>query len=216
MRRLARVSCLVLALAACTDIISPPRVDVYEYRLFEPDGAELFPAAFRWPRSAMPVKISIAPGDALEPALVRAIGLWEDLFLHGEFRATLVGNAADADILVRNAVPPALLRASRRLEGLAPECRGATDFDPVLRDGELTLPFEIYVWSRIGPSGPNLATCYEITMLHELGHALGIFQHSGNVGDLMFGDPVRNGFSDRDRATAEAVYHLPVTVVPVR
>ena len=32
----------------------------------------------------------------------------------------------------------------------------------------------------------------------------------------MFGDPVRNGFSDRDRATAEAVYHLPVTVVPVR
>lgn len=216
MPRLGRIALATLALAACTDIISPPRVDPYEYRLFEPDGEELFPAAFRWPRSALPVKIWIAEGDPLRPALVRAIDQWQDLFLYGEFRAELVGNAADADILVRNEVPPALLRAATRLDALAPECRGATDFDPVLADGELTLPFEIFVWSRIGPDGANLATCYEITVLHELGHALGLFQHSANPDDLMFGDPVRNGFSERDRATAEASYHLPATVVPVR
>jgi hypothetical protein len=32
----------------------------------------------------------------------------------------------------------------------------------------------------------------------------------------MYADPQRNGLSERDRATAEAVYHLPTTLRPVR
>ena len=53
-------------------------------------------------------------------------------------------------------------------------------------------------------------------MLHEIGHALGIFAHSVSPADLMYADPVLNGLSERDRATAEAAYHLPATLRPVR
>jgi hypothetical protein len=217
MRHFARVATLTLLLAACTDIISPPRVERYEYRIFEPEGeGEFFAAAFHWPREMLPVKVWIADDDPLRPALVRAIGLWENAFLYGEFRAELVGDQSAADILVRNEVAPILSGARNRLGAVAPQCRGATDFDPVLADGVLTLPFNVYVWSRIGPDGVDLDTCYEITVIHELGHALGLFTHSTNTGDVMFGDPVFNGLSDRDRATAEAAYHLPATVRPER
>jgi predicted Zn-dependent protease len=47
-----------------------------------------------------------------------------------------------------------------------------------------------------------------LTTTHELGHAIGIFAHSPDPGDIMFGDPVVSELSDRDRATAEAAYHL--------
>jgi hypothetical protein len=102
------------------------------------------------------------------------------------------------------------------MSSMAPQCRGATDWVVDLERRELLLPFQVYVWSRIGPEGEGLETCFELTVLHEIGHAIGIFEHSNNVDDLMFGDPVRNSISDRDRATAEAVMHLPPNVTPIR
>lgn len=215
MRRITRISLAVLVLGACTDIISPPRVDPYEYRLFVPVGEELEPMAFHWPRSALPVRIWVAQDDELRPAVESAIARWQDLFLHGEFRAELTGSIADADIVVRNQVAPAKAHGAVRLGASARECRGATDYIASVEDGELTLPFEVYVWPAF-PNDPNLPTCYELTVLHEIGHALGLFAHSPDPDDLMYVDPTRNGFSERDRATAEAAYHLPVTVVPVR
>lgn len=217
MRRALCVVTAALALTACTDIISPPRVDPYEYRLFEPDGeGGTIPLAFRWPRSMLPVRVFVADDDPLRPMVERAIAQWQDLFLHGEFRAELVTTEAGADIIVRNQVAPVKLRDAFRLSRRAPECRGETTFVADVTSGTLDLPFEVYVWSRIGPTGPGLDTCYELTVLHEIGHALGIFEHSVDPNDLMYADPVRNGFSERDRATAEAAYHLPTTVVPVR
>lgn len=217
MHRLGRIALATLALAACTDIISPPRVDPYEYRLFEPDGeGGTIPLAFKWPRSMLPVRIYVATDDPLRPMVERAIDEWQNLFLYGEFRAELVGDPAGADIVVRNAIAPAKLSGAIRLARRAPECRGETTFVADADAGTLDLPFEVYVWSRIGPEGPGLDTCYELTVLHELGHALGIFEHSVSPDDLMYADPTRNGFSGRDRATAEAAYHLPATLVPVR
>jgi predicted Zn-dependent protease len=215
MPRISRIVVATLALVACTDIISPPRVDPYEYRLFVQVGDELEPMAFHWPRSALPVQIWVAEADALRPALQSAIDRWQRLFLHGEFRAELTTSLADADIVVRNQVAPPKALGAVRLGSMARECRGATDYVASLADGELTLPFEVYVWASF-PNDPNLPECYQLTVLHEIGHALGIFAHSTVTDDLMYVDPTRNGFSERDRATAEAAYHLPVTVVPVR
>lgn len=217
MRRLARIATLTVLLVACTDIISPPRVDRYEYRRFVPDGSGGFDAlAFHWPREMLPVKIWVAEDDPLRPALVRAIAVWENSFLYGEFRAELVGEAGSADIVVRNAIAPPKLSTQTRFAAMADECRGETTFVADVEAGTLTLPFEVYVWARFGTNDPNLATCYEITVLHEIGHALGLFEHSTSPDDLMYADPVRNGLSERDRATAEAAYHLPATVRPER
>lgn len=215
MRPLTRITFALLALTACTDIISPPRVDPYEYREFADDNGILVPLAFHWPRSFLPVRIYIAPGDALQPMLERAIAMWEELYLYGEFRAELVSDPSRADIVVQNARPVGKLVGNVRLSSMAPQCLGETTFEADASAGTLQLPFEIYVWAK-APNDPALDTCYELTVLHELGHAVGIFAHSPDAGDLMAIDPTRNGFSERDRATAEAAAHLPATLVPVR
>lgn len=216
MRR-SLVMCVGLAgLFACTEILSPPPPDAYEYRQFEPDGAGGQRAlAFHWPRSALPVSIYVAPGDPLESSLRLAISRWEATFLYGEWQGELVADSNVADIIVRNEVPAEFVREGIRLDSNAPQCRGSTDFVADVVAGDLHLPFRVYVWSRIGPTGEGLEECYDITTTHELGHALGIFAHSGNVDDLMFGDPVRGDLSDRDRATANAAYHRPATLAPV-
>ncbi|MDP9225931.1 MAG: peptidase, partial [Actinomycetota bacterium] len=58
------------------------------------------------------------------------------------------------------------------------------------------------------PATPGVAECLALTTTHELGHAIGIFAHSPVATDIMFGDPVVPALSARDRATAEAAYHL--------
>lgn len=217
MRSTSRIVAAAVLLAACTDIISPPRVEYYEYRKFALDSeGEPKPLAFHWPRSELPIKVWIPQGDALRPALLRAMSIWENTFLYGEVRMELVSDESQADIVVRNEVAGPKPENSMRLGRRADECRGETTFIADVNAGTLTLPFEIYVWSRVGPDGPGLDTCYELTVLHELGHALGIFEHSPLTDDLMYADPERNGLTARDRATAEAVYHLPATLRPVR
>jgi hypothetical protein len=215
MRRVTRITVALLALTACTDIISPPRVDPYEYRRFADVDGTLVPLAFHWPRSFLPVRIYIADGDPLRPMLDRAIDMWEALYLYGEFRAELVSDLSQADIVVQNERPTGKAAVGMALESMADQCIGETDFVPDVVAGTVQLPFEIYVWARL-PDDPNLTTCYELTVLHELGHAVGIFEHSTNPDDLMSINPTRNSFSERDRATAEAAAHLPATLVPVR
>ncbi len=217
MQRRARFILASLLLVACTDIISPPRVEYYEYRKFTNNSeGELVAMAFNWPRASLPIRIWIEPGDALRPALERAIPIWENTFLYGEVRFEMVADQSAADIVVRNEVAGPKPEAAFRLGRVADQCRGETTFLADVDAGTLELPFEVYVWSRIGNEGPGLAECYELTLLHEIGHALGIFEHSVEPDDLMYADPERNGLSARDRATAEAVYHLPTTLRPVR
>lgn len=215
MRQLTRIASLTLLLAACTDIISPPRVSIYEYRLRFEVGDDVEVLAFHWPRELLPVKIWVAEDNPLRPAVVKAMEAWENTFLYGEFRAVLVGSEDDADVVVRNQVAPPKLSSQFRFGAIARECRGETTFVADAEEGTLTLPFEIFVWASF-PNDPNLPVCYELTVLHEIGHAIGIFAHSASPDDLMYADPERNGLSERDRATAEAAYHLPVTLRPVR
>ena len=95
-----------------------------------------------------------------------------------------------------------------RLASMAPECEGGTDFD--LPSGSLQLqpPIRVFINPRFDPATPGVAECLALTTTHELGHAIGILAHSPVAGDIMFGDPVVPALSARDRATAEAAYHL--------
>jgi predicted Zn-dependent protease len=204
---------LTALLAACTDIISPPRVERYEYRKFVLDGSgEPFPMSFHWPREALPIKVWVAADDPLRPAVLRALPLWENALLYGEVRFALAENASGADIVVRNERVPENLFGTSRLSSRIDGCRGETEFSADIDRGTLTPPFVIWVWTTSGETNPNLPACYDITVLHELGHALGLFAHSTFPNDVMAVDPINNQLTERDRATLEAAYHLPATL----
>jgi predicted Zn-dependent protease len=216
MRTIAGIVLGAGLIGGCTELIEPIPVDPYEYRLFASSGeGNPKPLAFHWPKHELPVKVYVAPGDPLEAPLDLAIQRWQDAFLYGEWQAEIVADSNLADIIVRNQTAPAFLRGNTRMSSNAPQCRGATDYSVNVAAGTLQLPFRIYVWSRIGPDGPGLTECFDITTTHELGHALGIFAHSPNIEDLMFGDPIRTELSARDRATANAAVHHPATLIPI-
>lgn len=205
----------VLAAPACGDIAAPARGDVYEWRLEASavPGPGTDTLSFHWGRDHLPVRIWVEDAENLPAHVARAIGVWEDVFLYGEFRGTLVGDSTTADVIVRAGVPESEPPKTLLHSGLAPECSGATDLDVNPSNTQLFLPIRVF----LDPLPiPGAETCLALTTIHELGHALGIFAHSDDPSDIMYTNPVVELPSDRDRRTAEAAYHTPPTlqVVP--
>lgn len=218
MRR-ALTALALLLVAGCSDLVSPRRDGIYEYRLFRPaTGGGLDTLSFHWPREFLPVKVWVADASPLRDPTTTAVARWQAAFLYGEFRAVMVSDSNQADIIVRNQLPPVgsdgLL--VERLDMFAPQCRGETDYFSNTETMTVALPIRIYVWNRFATETPETLTCYRLTMTHELGHAIGLLEHSTNPGDIMLGDPVVDAISDRDRETVETVYHLRSTLTPVR
>jgi predicted Zn-dependent protease len=195
----------VVLVTACTDVQAPRRAERYEWRL---EGT----TSFHWPREALPVRVWVEDSENLPAYAAAAIEDWKSAFLYGELDARLVADSNEADVLVRNTSPPATPSFSARLFRRAPECQGATD---LAIDGELLqLPVRVYIDQRL--AGEGLAACYRLTLRHELGHAFGIWNHSPDEADAMFGNPVLDGLSDADRQTMEYLYHFPSNVAPAR
>ena len=62
----------------------------------------------------------------------------------------------------------------------------------------------------ISPAIAEDAVLRRRLVTHEIGHALGLFQHSQSPGDLMFGGQISvDAPSEADRATFYALYHTP-------
>jgi predicted Zn-dependent protease len=209
-----RIGLLVAFLVAgCTELTTPARTAFYEWRiLVSKSGPGVDTLSFHWPRQQLPLRVWVANDDALRPHVATAVGRWEDAFLYGEFRGTLVGDSTTADIIIRNEIPDGGLGLSRmRLEGFAPGCSGVTIIDTVSAH-VLKLPVHSYVWPNASADAPGVDDCYRITMTHEFGHALGLFIHSPNSADVMYSNPSLDGISDHDRQTVEALYHSQVTM----
>ncbi|MGH7535583.1 MAG: hypothetical protein ACREMG_08350, partial [Gemmatimonadales bacterium] len=161
--------------------------------------------------------IWVENGSGLPEHMARAIGVWEAAFLYGEFAGELVSDSTTADVIVRAGAPTGMrLATSHRLAAVAPECSGATDIALSPDHTQLELPVRIYLDPRSDPSAPGLAQCLALTAIHELGHALGIFQHSLDSDDIMFFDPSVALPSERDRETIEVLYHTPPNLQAVR
>jgi predicted Zn-dependent protease len=147
-----------------------------------------------------------------------AIATWRQAFLYGEFDATIVSDSGTADVIVRAGEAPGVQfsRAAVRLHSaLAPECAGATDLDISDDHTQLRLPVRVFIDPRSDPNAADLPACLALTTTHELGHALGIWRHSGVATDLMFADPAVGAPSERDLGTAEVIYHLTPNVEAV-
>lgn len=219
----SRVRWTAMAMAAvawaCGEIASPRRDDFYEWRLEapSPSGGGVDTISFRWPADRLPVRIWVEQTDPLPADVARAITVWRDQFLYGEWDATVISDSAAADVVIVLGAPPGPQLSATRLESaMAPQCAGATDVDVSDDHTELRLPIRIYIDAQSAPGTPGLAACLALTVAHEVGHSLGIFRHSSNPADLMYFDPSAELPSERDRTTAEVLYHLPSTLEAVR
>lgn len=205
---------LCILLAGCADLLPPPGVDPYEFRDFGVGGNET-PLSFHWPRSALPVTIHIEPGSPLATSVQNALDTWQGAFIYGELRFALTADSTRADIIVRNEAPTKGV-AGLEMSGGGDGCFGYTDLDIDRSTGTLQLPVRVRISTRTLPTNPGLQACYDATVLHEFGHAVGILAHSSDPNDVMYVSPARNTLSARDRATIEAAYHLPANVTPRR
>jgi predicted Zn-dependent protease len=161
----------------------------------------------------VPVRIWVEDTLNFPVHVQHGIDQWQAAFLYGEFKGVLVADSSVADVIVTSGIAPKGGFSVTRLESfLAPECQGATDIVLGPNGHEILPPVRVYVDPRFNPSSPGVDGCMALTTTHELGHALGIFAHSPNPEDIMFGDPTVTALSSRDRATAELVYHTKPTL----
>ena len=229
---------LVLALAAagvvlaCAELSSPLRPTGYGFTLvardsmtandtvdgvvYYQDSVYTDTVWFHWPASRLPVRIWADTSGGLGlPGHVRdGIALWKQVLQYGEYDATLVSDSTHADVLVYAGVPP-VLPAAVRMRSMAPQCSGATDVIVSRPDHKkLLLPIRIYVENKY-PLGQDSTTwCLGLTVAHELGHSMGLFQHSDSLDDLMSSNPLVPAPTARDISTVLFLYHFRPDLVP--
>jgi hypothetical protein len=221
MKVLGNVPILLVLVAAsgglsCADIAAPSRSEAYEWRRIISTGlGSADTLSFHWPRSRLPVRVWAEDSLNLVADVQNGIDRWEAAFLYGEFDAVLVSDSSTADVVVRLASAVKGGFSITQLESaMAPECQGGTDFDLPAGSNQLTMPIRVFVNPRFDPAAPGVAECMALTTTHELGHAIGILTHSPVATDIMYGDPSVSSLSTRDRATAEAAYHIAPTLTP--
>lgn len=215
----------LLALAAgtlaCSEAAAPERVPNYEWRAFSPYfelGTDTL--SFHWPREMLPVRIWVEDSLDMPAQFQEAIAAWKTVFLYGEYDAVLVTDSSNADVVVRvqDLPPPKSPTALGHLNALLPGCLGATDFDidATVSPARLWLPVRIYMEPKYDPTLADLTECFQLVARHELGHSLGLFRHTGDPLDIMYGDPVATTFSVRDINTAQIAAHWPANLIPTR
>lgn len=211
-----RALCAVaLAALACREPTSPSRAGIYQFS----SGGDVF----RWPVDRLPVRFYAQPKGNLRFLTQRAIDAWAGLFLYGEFTGEMVGDSSAADVIVHADsapdVPPDQGPPVYACEGNvhspgSPPGTVTWDASTKAIDGPLHLDVRI-----LGAySTEQVAACLRRTMIHEVGHALGLFQHSPNAEDIMYASansgPLVVLPSERDRRTVEVLYHTQATVFP--
>lgn len=199
---------------SCADIASPSRSEAYEWRRIVPTGPGTADTlSFHWPRSRLPVKIWTEDILNLPLHVRNGVEQWKAAFLYGEFDAVSVSDSNAADVLVRAGSPLmsgfSVIRLAR---SLAPECEGGTDFELPAGSQVIELPVRVFINPRFDPAAPGVDECLALTTTHELGHAIGILNHSPDAADIMYLDPAVQTLSTRDRATIERAYHIQPTL----
>lgn len=208
----------LVAAVACSDIVSPSRTGLaYDWRLlidYDSAGSTFQDTlSFHWPRSALPVKVWVEDQDNLPSYVRAAIRTWKAAFIYGEWDATIVSDSSTADVIVRAIQPPPQTPSLHF--AMAQACVGATDVDTVATRRQLRIPIHAYVYVSI-PGDPGLAECLNTVATHELGHTMGIFQHSKDSTDIMFAVPTADALTPSDVATMINAYHFKPTMTPVR
>jgi hypothetical protein len=216
----------LLLSSACTAPTMPGHGlnDVYDFRL------ETTPrAVLRWPVGTT-IRVHVAGGTGdrasiLETATDRGVRAWNEEALYGEYRLVRTADITDADVVLRWSDDLAPVDT----EGCEPLIvRAVTTFcltDPDVTRARLRvfplLPPHQDADSRVRMLVTILGTQsllperVDRLVAHELGHVLGIGQHSLDARDLMYGgEPGRADPSLRDVASTRVMYHTRADITP--
>lgn len=214
------ITALVFA-AACDSPTVPERFlrDVYDFRLITPD-----PLVLRWPAGSTVKLFVVADADATRTGYLRAavehgMRVWNTAALYGEVQLAETTTLGDADVVVQysQSESPVDLSACAPGGGLA-----YTTFC-LTGDEDHLLPFPLKAGGDSGVkfvlTVRTLSTTDEVTVRrlvsHELGHVLGIAQHSPKLTDLMYAGTLnRDEPSAADRHTLQLLYHTDADITP--
>ena len=213
---------LTAILAACDSPTVPPRLltEVYDYRLLTPA-----PRVLRWPLGTT-VRVYVAPGvdaahtNALEAALENGVNVWNASALYREVRFERTGDLqqADAVLIFSNMLQPVDVSNCSPGGGLAYTtfCLDSQDNTrlavfPIRNGGGGKVKFLVTVRDQAVLDGESVRRL----VAHELGHVLGIAQHSQRPTDLLYaGTLTRAEPSPADRATLQVLYHSRPDITP--
>ncbi|CAN5892579.1 hypothetical protein BH23GEM9_BH23GEM9_02260 [soil metagenome] len=222
--------------AACAALLSPlascdaPTMpghglsDVYDFRLLTEPRLVL-----RWPTGTT-VRVYVAGGSGeraslLEAATDEGARVWNEEALYGEYLLVRTGDITEADAVIRwsDDLPPVDTEACQPLIVRAVTTFCLTDPDPArarLQVFPLLPPHQAaqsnvrMLVTILGTQSLQPERVHRL-VAHELGHVLGIGQHSLDARDLMYGgEPGRADPSQRDAATMRVMYHTRPHLTP--
>ncbi|MEJ7810214.1 MAG: hypothetical protein WKG32_07315 [Gemmatimonadaceae bacterium] len=216
-RRRALLACALL-LVACDSPTVNGEAPAYDAAFL--DGARR--VIYHWPLGrtiAIYADATGAPaGRDLRAAIEEGAAAWAAAVYYREFDIQVVNDLAAADVTFHfelspppvnlDACPFALLSSAAVTGGCLDN--GLTRF--------LAIPFtsgapgsrvKLDVTLSTDPLKIPDAAVFRSVVAHELGHVLGIGQHSNDATDLMFAGPRAAGPSDRDARTLRWVLHQP-------
>lgn len=219
MKKLLLIACVFAA--ACDSPTVPERFlrDVYDFRLTTPE-----PLVLRWPAGSTVKLFVVDDADATRTRYLRAgaehgIRVWNSAALYGEVKLVETTTLSDADVVVQYSLSESAvdLSACPPGGGLAYTTFCLTDDEAHLRPFPLTSGGDSGV--KFVLTVRSLSSTDEVTVRrlvsHELGHVLGIAQHSLKLTDLMYGGTLnRDEPSAADRHTLQVLYHTDADITP--
>lgn len=199
----------LLALLACDAPAIPQRVPAYPFD----DGAG---DVFRWPETHLPVRFYADSRGPMPMLAARGFRIWEAQFLYGEFRGVPIADSSSADVIVTVAGPVPVDVPPDSGPPL-PVCSGLTRFviDSANNSVDSAIVITVQRLAGTATDGQVIA-CFRRVIAHEVGHSLGLLRHSPDTADLMAAEPLVDRPTERDRMTAEVLYHTVPTIGPPR
>lgn len=196
-----------------------PRSDVYDFHLFTTRAEVL-----RWPVGSVVRVLVVSDVDEarmkiLSDAVNHAIDVWNNAVLYGEVVLQRKSSLRDADVVVQYSEAQSPLDFTGCQPGgalafttfcLAADGKHLRAF-PINAGGDSRVKFVVTVRTTSATDPLRVRRL----VAHEMGHVLGLAQHSPNPAHLMYGSTLSTDEPQlADRATLQVLYHTDVDITP--